>query len=191
MKIISIVFFIYLGIENEVLLQIARSFLYLSGIMNEIEIFFNAIRNGDLNLVEELLNKTPELLAKRDQRGSTPLVLSTYYNQLEITDVLIKKGAKINDKDSSGNTALMGVCFKGFVELAKKLVASGADVNLSNTMGATSLIYAATFNRIEIAKILLEHEADINAKDARGNTALDHAKMQDAKQLIDLLEKYA
>ena len=54
-------------------------------------------------------------------------------------------------------------------------------------MGATSLIYAATFNRFEIAKVLLTHGAHTTIKDGRGNTAIDHAKLQGAPELIDLL----
>lgn len=159
--------------------------------MNMKEIFFNAIRNGDLKRIEKLLEETPKLIASRDQRGSTPLILATYYNHAALADFLIKKGANPNDKDSSGNTALMGVCFKGFCEIAKKLILAGADVNHCNSMGATCLIYAATFNRLEIAKLLLEHGANVMVKDAKGNTALDHAIMQGAKPLIARLEKYS
>jgi len=56
-------------------------------------------------------------------------------------------------------------------------------------MGGTALIYAATFNRQDIAKLLLDNKADTSVKDQRGNTALDHAKLQGAPALIDLLEK--
>jgi ankyrin repeat protein len=167
------------------------SFLYLSVTMSDKEIFFSAIRNGDLKQVEKLLEEIPKLIEARDQRGSTPLILATYYNHAALADFLIRKGAKPNEKDSSGNTALMGVCFKGFSEIANKLILAGADVNHSNSMGATCLIYAATFNRLEIAKLLLEHGANVKVKDSKGSTALDHAKTQGAEPLITLLEKYA
>jgi hypothetical protein len=55
-------------------------------------------------------------------------------------------------------------------------------------MGASPLIYAVTFNRLDIAEMLLKHGADKLVKDARGNTAMDHAKLQGAGALIDLLE---
>ena len=154
-------------------------------------VFFDAIRKGDLKKIKELLNKQPNLMQIVDERGSTPLLLATYYGHLEVAKFILENGAEVDAKDSSGNTALMGVCFKGYKEIAEVLVRSGANVNHVNSMGATSLIYAATFNQVGIAKILLENGADINTKDARGNTALDNAKMQEATEMIELLEAYS
>ena len=164
-----------------------RFFILLTNMENSAT-FFNAIRSGDLAPISEMIEETPVLLHAKDQRGSTPLILATYYNHEEIAIFLIEKGANIDAIDSSGNTALMGVCFKGYTNIAEKLISYGADVNIQNGMGATSLIYAATFKKLEIAKLLLNNGVDKTMKDARGNTALDHAKLQGVAALIDLLE---
>ena len=161
--------------------------LYLVSMKNT-EQFFEEIRKGNLQGIKLLTEVEPQLVNATDSRGSTPLILASYYNFLEITDFLIEKGVPIDEKDGTGNTALMGVCFKGFTTIAKKLIEHGANVNERNTMGATPLIYAVTFNKPEIAKMLLDKGADRSVKDARGNTALDHAKLQGSAALIDLLE---
>jgi len=153
-----------------------------------MEDLFDHIRNGDLQAVKKRLQEKPALKAKRDRRGSTPLILAAYYNQAEIVEFLLQGGVEVDEKDASGNTALMGVCFKGYQEVARKLIEAGADVNTRNAMGGTCLIFAITFNREDIAKLLIKHGADINAKDARGQTALDHARMQGLHSLINLLE---
>ena len=165
-------------------------FFYTFKLMKNSDNVFSAIRNSDLLQVQDILETSPNLINAKDQRGSTPLILAAYYNEIEIVSYFLKKGAPIDDKDASGNTALMGVCFKGFTELAMQLINAGANVNETNAMGASCLIYAATFNREEIAKILLEKGADTEIKDARGNTALDHAKMQGITSFIELLENY-
>tara|TARA_R110002051_G_scaffold230027_1_gene292069 strand:+ start:358 stop:840 length:483 start_codon:yes stop_codon:yes gene_type:complete len=152
-----------------------------------VENFYSAIRNGDTKLIDELITKDPSLINIKDQRGSTPLILATYYGHGDLANLLLERGADIDGKDGSGNTALMGVCFKGFAEIAKKLVDKGAKVNVINAMGATSLIYTAMFNKIEIAKILLNHGADTSIKDARGQTAYDHAKLQGNALFMDLV----
>lgn len=159
-------------------------------IMAEKVDFFNDIRNGNLERVKKTLDNIPDLLHAIDDRGSTPLLLATYYGHIDVTKYLLDLGAEVDAKDSSGNTALMGVCFKGYEKIVALLVNAGANVNHVNSMGATSLIYAASFNKIGIAKILLENGADINTKDARGNTALENAKMQDAKEMVELLQQY-
>ena len=150
--------------------------------------FFNAIRNRDLGSLSQMIDENPGLLQTKDQRGSTPLILATYYNDKETANFLIEKGVHIDAVDDSGNTALMGVCFKGYTLIAKKLISCGADVNIQNGMGATSLIYAATFKHVEIARLLLANGAETSTKDGRGNTALDHARLQGAAAMIDLLE---
>ena len=164
-------------------------FFILLSIMEQIEDFFREIRNGNIEAVQEILKTAPELVNSKDERGSTPLILASYYNHLQIANLLLDQGAAIDAKDASGNSALMGVCFKGFAEVAKELIEKGANINERNAMGATSLIYAATFNRLEIAKFLLANGADASVKDGRGNKALDHAKMKGAPELIDLLSE--
>jgi ankyrin repeat protein len=155
------------------------------------EELFTDIRNGHLKAIQEKIDANPDWLNSTDSRGSTPLLLATYYGHLEVAEYLLSKGAAVDATDSSGNTALMGVCFKGYEAIARLLVKAGADVNHVNSMGATSLIYAATFNKVGIAKILLEHGADSKVKDGRGNSALDNAKMQEAKEMVELLEAYS
>ncbi len=75
------------------------------------EFFFKAIREGSINEVRSMLDKNPVLVNSKDTRGSAPLILATYYDEMEIAKLLLEKGAKIDAVDASGNTALMGVCF--------------------------------------------------------------------------------
>lgn len=157
--------------------------------MENTDTFFNEIRNGDIDAVGKMLDANLDLIQAKDQRGSTPLILATYYNHEEMTGLLLEHGAQIDEKDSSGNTALMGVCFKGFHEIAQLLIEKGANVNESNSMGSTCLIYAVTFKHLEIAKLLLANGVDTSIRDGRGNSAFDHAKMQGVPDLIDLLEE--
>ena len=98
--------------------------------------FFNEIRTGNLEGIRKLLGDQPDFLNTVDDRGSTPLLLTTYYGHLEVAKFLLEQGAEVDAKDSSGNTALMGVCFKGFENIAQLLVKSGANVNHVNSMGS-------------------------------------------------------
>jgi len=111
---------------------------------------FDAIRSADLETVSKILNAHPELVDIKDPRGSTPLLLATYYGHKDISEKLLKHKPDVNAKDGSGNTPLMGVCFKGYPEIARLLIDAGADVNAINFNNATALIYAATFAQSEI-----------------------------------------
>jgi ankyrin repeat protein len=143
-----------------------------------MEDIFNFIRSEELEEVKALLNSNPEVVNSKDSRGSTPLLLASYYGFEDITKEILKYSPDIDIKDGSGNTALMGVCFKGYYTIAKLLIVSGADVNQKYFNEATALIYAATFGQKEIIKLLVENGADISAIDNRGFTAEMHAKNQ-------------
>ena len=153
-----------------------------------IQDFFNEIRNGNLEQVVGIYSSNPRLLNAKDERGSTPLILATYYGHAQISRFLLENGADVEAKDGSGNTALLGVSFKGHTEMVKELITQGADVNSQNATGATSLIYAVSANKEEVVKVLLANKADVSKKDARGFTALDHAKIGENPILIELLE---
>lgn len=83
-----------------------------------MEKFFNAIRENQQDHVAKMLEANGKLLHQKDGRGSTPLLLATYYGHLAMADFLIEQGADINAIDASGNTALMGVCFKAIPPFA-------------------------------------------------------------------------
>jgi ankyrin repeat protein len=173
----------YIGREGD-------RFFYTFKSMEQLERLLNAVRGGNLGTVSDLVTKHPALVVATDQRGSSPLILAAYYDREAVVDFLLNKGAEVDSQDASGNTALMGVCFKGYLPMAKILIGRGANVNHRNAMGATCLIYAVNFNKPEMAKLLLEYGSDITIKDAKGNSALDHARMQGASGLIDLLENH-
>ncbi|WP_378181656.1 ankyrin repeat domain-containing protein [Aquimarina sp. SS2-1] len=143
-----------------------------------MDTIFNAIRSGNLEAVRGFLEKDKNLVHIKDERGSTPLLLSSYYGFLDIVKLILSYGPNIDEQDASGNTALMGVSFKGNYEIAALLIAEGADVNVKSYNDATALIFAATFGQKEIMRLLIQHGADISAKDNNGHTAEMHAENQ-------------
>ena len=84
--------------------------------------------------------------------GVTPLMTSvrvSYRGTIEITRLLIKKGAKVNARASKGSTALMYASSSvathyedNYVQVVRLLIKSGAQVNIKNQMGTTPLSLA-------------------------------------------------
>ena len=48
---------------------------------------FDAIRNADVSMVTSLVKENPSLAQEKDQRGSTALLLATYYGHMDIVRV--------------------------------------------------------------------------------------------------------
>ena len=71
--------------------------------------FFNKIRQGDIDSVKKDLINSPDLISEKDERGSSPLILSCYLDKINITKLLLEFGSDINELDLMVNSALIGV----------------------------------------------------------------------------------
>ena len=65
-----------------------------------------ASMNGQLNVVEELIQNWKVNINSKDQFLSTPLILAVEYNQLSVVSYLLKKVADVNAKDEYGKDAM-------------------------------------------------------------------------------------
>lgn len=163
--------------------------LYNFSAMSGHEIF-DACRQGNLPLVQQVISAQPLLVNATDEKGFTPLIISAYYQQAVVVAYLIQNGADLNAQDAAGNTALMGVCFKGYNSVAKLLLEAGADVHLRNTNGASALTFAAIFGHLQIADWLLQQGASLTLPDSRGKTPVDHAVIQANEAMLELFQRY-
>ncbi|BAV04895.1 hypothetical protein SAMN05421788_113152 [Filimonas lacunae] len=118
---------------------------------------FEAARSGDLSALQTFIAAGD--INRQDERGSTALILASYYNQAAAVSLLLQAHAAMELKDTYGNTALMGAAFKGYLEIVELLLFHGASMHTENKSGATALTYAATFGRDAIAQLLLHYGA--------------------------------
>jgi hypothetical protein len=153
------------------------------------ENLYNAIRQGDRDLVQKMIGPRPDVLNKADSRGFTPLILATYSDQYEVARYLLEAGAEVDQLDRAGNTALMGVAFKGSGEMAGLLLKHGADINRKNSKGFTALSYACQFGNTDVARALLQEGADASIADNEGLTPLYHARVKGHDAIVALLEE--
>lgn len=63
-----------------------------------------AIIKGDTDVVKKFIEYGADV--NETSRGMTPLMYAAHYNQKEIVNLLIAKGANVNLKDERGRTAL-------------------------------------------------------------------------------------
>jgi ankyrin repeat protein len=120
---------------------------------------FDAIRDGDLAKVKELIEKDPELLKGKNTNLSTPLHVAVDVDNEPITRYLIEKGADPNAANRSKNTPLHYV---KSTDITKLLIERGADINAQNSSFVTPLFQAGRGGRFGIVKLLVENGVDIN-----------------------------
>ena len=145
------------------------------------------------NIVRKLIDNGANINT-RHSTGWTPVMLSLIYGEKKdaVTNVLLSKGADINDKDDNGQTALMYMCHYNSDErigILKYIIDKGADINIKDNNGWSALMNAAYYGTISMGSILIDKGADLNVKSNSGKTAMDIAiNNQKDEKFIRLLD---
>ncbi len=145
---------------------------------------FDAIRQDDTTLFDEVL-PTIENVDAADERGSTALVLASYYNRLYMLDKLLYAAADPNVGGAMGNP-IHGAAYKGFTEIIKHLVYHGASLDVADSQGTTAMHYAVLGSNCELVDFLLARGARFDIKDNSNMTAREYADKLENRCMICL-----
>ncbi len=137
--------------EDVVLNRVDKLKQFLSEGGNPDRYFHAAVNANAIDCVKIMLTRGANINLADDE-GVTPLMTSvrvTYRGTIKITELLIKKGAKVNARAGKGSTALMYASSSvaahyqdEYVRVVRLLIKNGAQVNIRNQMGATPLTIA-------------------------------------------------
>lgn len=103
--------------------------------------------------------------------------------RLQIVQLLLSKGARVNAADKLGQTALHIAAVKNDRGIAELLIDRGANIEVKHREGLTPLHEAARANGKDVVQLLLQKGADANARDKNGTTPLALAERSDGIQL--------
>lgn len=147
-----------------------------------------ACEDGSTEILAMLLEAgaDPNLMTDR----KTPLMLAAYANKVEVVQLLLEKGARIDEINKMRETALMKSSAGEAVDVVRLLLERGADVNAKRIDGWSALTFAVWLKNREIAQMLIDKNADIHARCADGRSLLAIAKENNDKEMIELLKKH-
>jgi len=122
-----------------------------------------AIKNGQLDVVEELLKKEPEMLTWVTPFG-TWLHIAAAHGQLEIVEYLINSGLDVNAEGGTFSTnALERAASKGYLDIVQHLFNQNIEMDTSEP--DRNPLFAAIYGgNLEIVKLLVENDIDISKK---------------------------
>ena len=119
--------------------------------------------NDQLFIAAQVSNitKAIELVAKADvdavyKLGATPLYIAAQNGHLDMTRLLLRKGADPEFKFSNGMTPLCIAAYNGHEAVAQMLIDYGADIEVK-IGSATILHMAAQYGQKKVVKLLLEN----------------------------------
>ncbi|KAI4461909.1 ankyrin repeat ph and sec7 domain containing protein secg-related [Holotrichia oblita] len=139
---------------------------------------------GDLSMASLLITLGANVNSQLMGSKRTPLMVSLFHNNLQISALLLDKGADISLKDCNGLTCMHYAIDSGNLETVQFIVEHGIDVNVADNKGWTGLLRAdddfvavVMENNDEIIKYLIENGADINVKDKNGFDYYKHCEI--------------
>jgi ankyrin repeat protein len=156
---------------------------------NDIKV---AIIGNNLKAVKDLIKAHPGIVNIENDASETPLYMASYLGHLDIVELLVESGARINHKDTRGGwTALTLASSQGHNHIVEYLIIEGANLNERNNAGDTALIVACASNNgnnyLYIIGLLLDEGVDISIKDNEGHDAMYYAERRGDPFVIQLL----
>lgn len=93
---------------------------------------------GDVKAIHQHILAGSDL-NKKDEYGSTPLIIAATFGKTDVARALVEAGADVNRPNNEGSTPLHIATFFCRPEIVKILLDHGADKNLKNNFGSTAL----------------------------------------------------
>ena len=124
-------------------------------------------------IMKLLLDKGADINIRDDSDLSTSLMIAVSNEDIIMTQILLLRGADVNNQNILGYTALMIATLKGNAPLVNMLLDKGADINMRDKNGYTALFQATITGRDHITQILQARNISNNChNDAKMNKAL-------------------
>ena len=155
-------------------------------------VLHHACVKGKLELAQYLLDNYSDMLARRDNLGQSPFLVTGFSGSVELVRYLISQGCDEYDKDSDGYTVLHNACQEGNIELVKYLVDSFPYMaTIKDKTGQSPFLVAGFSGSVELVKYLITWGCDVWDKDINGCTVLRKACSKGKMAVVQyLVENY-
>uniref|UniRef100_A0A671X4N1 Ankyrin 1 n=1 Tax=Sparus aurata TaxID=8175 RepID=A0A671X4N1_SPAAU len=128
-----------------------------------------------------------QILFSFEQKGFTPLHVSSKYGKVDVAELLLERGANPNAAGKNGLTPLHVAVHHNNLDVVKLLVSKGGSAHSTARNGYTPLHIAAKQNQMEVASCLLQSGATPNAESLQGITPLHLASQEGRPDIVALL----
>ncbi|MHC4662480.1 MAG: ankyrin repeat domain-containing protein [Planctomycetota bacterium] len=105
-------------------------------------------------------------------------------------EILIEKGARIDEIDEEDKTSLHDAVERGYDKGVMNLIMAGANIEAQDGVMQTPLILAVNNNNISAVEILISKGVDVNKKGLHSWTALHYACANGKKEIAGILIEY-
>ena len=149
---------------------------------------FDLARKGNRVEMQKYLKKHPNELNLISDQGASPFLLAAYNGNNEVANLLIEKGADLNQCYPQGSV-IYALIYKNNLVLLEEILKKGVSPNDScqfEQMGYP-LHFAMTLQRYEAIQILMKYPLNLNIKDPQGRTLDQLLMLYGDPQLKEIL----
>ncbi|XP_041042130.1 death-associated protein kinase 1 isoform X3 [Carcharodon carcharias] len=133
----------------------------------------HAINDDNVPGLQHLLGSLANYdINQANKHGTPPLMIAAGCGNVQILNLLIQKGAKIDVQDKSGSNALYWAARHGHTEMLKFLLQKECPLNVQDKSGETALHVAARYGNVEVVQYLCNVGVNPNLQDRDQETPL-------------------
>lgn len=130
-------------------------------------LFSVSVRLNRWNIIEIILHKFPtfdinSVIDLKEQQTDPLLICATQNAPINIVNLLISRGADLEQVDQMGNTALIIACLNERIDIVELLLSKGSNPNAKDFNGITPIHIAAESN-LQMLQLLYENNGNINS----------------------------
>ncbi len=149
----------------------------------------NAAERGDKALVLACLDeaKHGDLMADINAKGLddlTPLHTAVSEGYIEVVDLLLSRGARVDAVTTSQRSPLHIACNRGYIELIEALVKVGANINAQDNDGNTPCHLLSKAGWGDALRVFLALKPDVSLKNKYGESAIEVAANIEIRQIF-------
>ncbi|KAK3580810.1 hypothetical protein CHS0354_025154 [Potamilus streckersoni] len=148
-----------------------------------------AAKQGNVDLITELVHEDPSCADEQDGLGRTALTYAVHFSQMDALHCLLENEASVNTSAHDGSTAVHQACHDDNPEALRMLLEYGGDFTMQDTHGRAPIHWAVTAYTLDCLRVLIEHNADVNVRDKDGLTPCMWACRLDHIQHFELLSR--
>jgi ankyrin repeat protein len=158
------------GLQRRVALWLTMLLLTATAARGATADVADAAARGDRAAVQAALARKADVNLPQPD-GTTALHWAVERDDLDLTDVLLRAGARVAAPTREGVTPLQLAAVNGSARMLDRLIKAGADPKARlSASGDTALMMAARTGKTDALRVLLESGSDVNAVENWGGT---------------------
>ena len=148
-----------------------------------------ACSEGNLEIVNYLLNTSKDLLEIRDNEDYTPLFHAVIGGHIPVLEFLIKRGADAEATGKNGRTILHLACWKGQFDISIYIIEHFPRLlSIVNSNDVTVAHYAAVGGSIQLLEKIVEIGIEVNCVDNKDRNVIHYAcREKNNKEMVTYL----